>query len=85
MGNGERSVSGCLNDWRVRLASGVGTVAGAAFGLFVIRPLVDIHECWPGLLTFVAVAGVGGVLGRLVGGLLFRPSFDGPPSLPPPA
>jgi pantoate kinase len=85
MGNGERSGSGSWSDWRVRLATGVGTAAGAALGLFVIKPLVDIPGFWPGLIAFVAVTGVGGVLGRLVGGLLFRPSPGGPPNPPPPA
>ena len=85
MGSGERSGSGGRSDWRVRLATGVGTVAGAALGLFVMKPLVDIPGFWPGLIAFVAVTGVGGVLGRLVGGLLFRPSPGGPPNPPPPA
>ena len=83
MGNGERSGSDGSSDWRVRLATGVGTVAGAALALFVIKPLVDIPGFWPGLIAFVAVTGVGGVLGRLVGGLLFRPSSGGPPDPPP--
>jgi hypothetical protein len=85
MGNGERSGSGGRSDWSVRLATGTGTVAGAALALFVIKPLVDIPGFWPGLIAFVAVSGVGGVLGRLVGGLLFRPSSGGPPDPPPPA
>ncbi len=85
MGNGERSGSVGRNDWRVRLVTGVGTVAGAALGLFVIKPLVDIPGFWPGLIAFVAVSGVGGVLGRLVGGLVVRPSPGGPPNTPPPA
>ena len=83
MGNSERSGSGGRSDWRVRLATGVGTVAGAALGLFVIKPLVDIPGFWPGMIAFLAVSGVGGVLGRLVGGLLFRPSSGGPPDHPP--
>jgi hypothetical protein len=83
MGNGERSGSGGRSDGRVRLATGVGTVAGAAIALFVIKPLVDIPGFWPGLIAFVAVAGAGGVLGRLVGGLLFRPSSGAPPDHPP--
>ena len=85
MGNGERSGPDGRSDWRVRLATGGGTVAGAAIALFVIKPLVDIPGFWPGLIAFVAVSGVGGVLGRLVGGLLFRPSPGGPPNPPPPA
>jgi hypothetical protein len=85
MGNGERSGSGGRSDGRIRLATGVGTVSGAALGLFVIKPLVDIPGFWPGLIAFVAVTGVGGVLGRLAGGLLFRPSPGGPPNPPPPA
>ena len=72
MANGERSSSGGGSDWPVRLATGVGTVAGAALGLFVIKPLVDIPGFWPGLIAFVAVSGVGGVLGRLAGSLLFQ-------------
>ena len=83
MGNGERSGPGGRDDWRVRLATGAGTVTGAAVALFVIKPLVDIPGFWPGLIAFVAVTGVGGVLGRLVGGLLFRPSSGGPPDPPP--
>jgi hypothetical protein len=82
MGNGERSGSGGRGDWPVRLATGVGVGAGAAIGLFVIKPLVDIPGFW-GPIAFVVVTGVGGVLGRLVGGLLFRPSPGGPPSPPP--
>ncbi len=85
MGNGERSSSGGRSDWPIRLATGAGTVAGAAIALFVIKPLVDIPGFWLGLIAFVAVAGVGGVLGRLVGGLLFRPSSGGPPDPPPSA
>jgi hypothetical protein len=72
MGNGERPGSGGGGDWRVRLATGVGTVAGATVALFVIKPLVDIPGFWPGLIAFVAVSGVGGVLGRLAGYLLFQ-------------
>jgi hypothetical protein len=34
------------------------------------------------MIAFVIVTGAGGVLGRLVGGLLFRPS-GGPPGPPP--
>jgi hypothetical protein len=84
MGNGKRSGSrGRSDDWRVGLATGVGTVAGSAVALFVIKPLVDIPGFWPGLIAFVAVSGVGGVLGRLVGGLLFRPSSGGSPDPPP--
>jgi hypothetical protein len=79
MGNGERSGSGGRSDLPVRLATGVGTVAGAAIALFVIKPLVDIPGFWPGLIAFVAVTGAGAVLGRLVGGLRFRPSSGGPP------
>ena len=83
MGSDERSSSGGRSDGRVRLATGVGTVAGAALALFVIKPLVDIPGFWPGLIAFVAVSGAGGVLGWLVGGLLFRPSSGGPPDPPP--
>jgi hypothetical protein len=72
MANGERSGPVGRDDWRVRLAIGVGTVTGAAVALFVIKPLVDIPGFWPGLLAFVIVTGVGGVRGWIVGRLLLR-------------
>jgi hypothetical protein len=79
MENGERSGSGGGNDWQVKLATGVGTIAGAAVALFVIKPLWAVElPLWQGLLAFLAVTGVGGVLERTVGGLLFRPP-DHPP------
>jgi len=62
MGNGERSGSDGRGDWPVRLATGVGTAAGAAVALFVVRPLVELPFRL-GLLAFVAVPGVGGALG----------------------
>ena len=83
MGNGEQSGSGGRSDGPVRLATGVGTVAGAAVALFVVKPLVGELPFWPGLLAFVAVTGAGGVLGQLAGRLLFRPSSGGPPDHPP--
>jgi hypothetical protein len=82
MGNGERSGSGGRSDWPVRLAIGVGTCIGATIALFVIKPLVEL-PFWQGLIAFCLVTGGGGVLGRLVGGLLFRPSSGGPPDQPP--
>ncbi len=83
MGNGERSTPDGRSNGRVRLATTLGLMAGAALGLFVIKPLVDIPGFWSKLVAFAAVVGVGGVLGRLVGGLLFRPSTGGPPDSPP--
>jgi hypothetical protein len=71
MGNGERSGSGGRSNWPVRLATGAGAGAGAAVAL-LWRP--DLGGFWPGLIAFLIMMGVGGVLGRLVGGLLFRPS-----------
>ena len=80
MGNGERSGSGGRSDYPVRLAIGVGTIVGAAIALFVVRPLVDPPlPLWLGMIAFVAMCGVGGVLGQLAGRLLFRPSSGGPP------
>jgi hypothetical protein len=79
MGTGERSGSGGRSDLPIRLATGVGAVAGSAIALFVIKPLLEIPGFWPGLIAFVAVTGTGAVLGRLLGGLLFRPAFSGPP------
>src|SRR5262249_38751775 len=84
MGNGERSGSGGLSDWRVRLAPGVGLVAGAAIALLG-RPDFFGGGLCQGTLGCCVFMVVGAVLGLLVGGLLFRPSSGGPPSPPPPA
>jgi hypothetical protein len=73
MGNDERSGSGGRGDWPVRLAGMIGAGAGAAVALFVVKPLVEL-PFWLGVIAFAAMVGVGGILGRLVGGLLFRPS-----------
>jgi hypothetical protein len=37
---------------------------------------------WLGLLAFVLVCGIGGMLGRFVGQLLFRQSFRRPDNQP---
>ena len=45
----------------------------------------DVGGFWPGLIAFAVMTGAGGVLGWLVGGLLFRPSSGGPLDHPPQA
>ena len=82
MGNGERSGPGGPSDWRVRLATGVGIGAGAALAL-LWRPDVFGGGFWLGMIGFGVFMAVGAVVGRLVGGLLFRPSSGGPPDPPP--
>ncbi len=82
MGNGERSGSGGPDDWRVRLSTMVGASIFAAVALFVVRPLVEL-PLWLGTIAFCAMFGAGAVLGRLVGGLLFRPSPGRPPDPSP--
>ena len=84
MGNGERSGPGGRNDWRVRLSTGVGICAGATIAL-LWRPDFFGGGFWLGMLGFCLFMGVGAVLGRLVGWLLFRPSSGGPPASPPQA
>jgi hypothetical protein len=69
MGNGERSGSGGRNDWRVRLATMLGFGADASAAL-LWRP--SLEGLWAGPLGFGLVTGVGGVLGRLAGYLLFQ-------------
>ena len=81
MGNGERSGPGGRDDWRVRLATGVGAGAGTAAALLLRR---DLGSFWLGVIAFLIVLGVGAVLGRLVGGLLFRPSAARRTLRPPP-
>jgi hypothetical protein len=84
MGNGEKSGSGGQSDWPVRLSGAAGGMVGGAVGLFVVKPLIDLP---PGLgpFAFVALIGVGVILGQIVGGWLFRPSSGGPPGPAPPA
>ena len=74
--NGERSGSGDRSNWQVRLATMAGAGAGAAVGLLW---RTDLGGFWQGLTAFGIVTGVGAVLGRFVGGLLFRPASGGPP------
>ncbi len=81
MGNGERSGSTGRSDWPVRIAGMVGGAVAAAVAL-LWRP--DLGGLWPGLIAFAVAIAVGIVLGRLVGGLLFRPSSGGPTDVPPP-
>ena len=69
MGDSTRSGSGRRTDWRVRLATMVGTGAGAAVAL-LWHP--DLGSVWLGLLAFVAMLAVGGLLGRLAGSFMFR-------------
>jgi hypothetical protein len=70
----ERSGSGDRNVWRVKLATGVRTVAGASVGLVLRR---DLGSFWLGRLAFGVVTATGGVPGRLADGLLFRPTAGG--------
>jgi hypothetical protein len=82
MGNGERSGSGGRSNWPVTIGGMVGCAAGAAVGLFVVKPLVEL-PFWLGLIAMVALVAVGTKLGQLAGRLLFRPSSGGPPDHPP--
>jgi hypothetical protein len=70
------------DDWRVRLSGAAGGMVGATVGLFLVKPLIDFP---PGLGTFafIALTGVGVLLGQLAGERLFRPSSGGPPDHPP--
>lgn len=78
MGSGERSGPGGRDDWRVRIAT-VVVVAVCMAGAMVLGPVVGIHGFWPGMLAIAVAIIVGIVLGRFLGGLLFRPSSGGPP------
>ena len=69
-------------DWPVRLSGAAGGMVGGAVGLFVVKPLIEI-PVWLGPFAFVALIGVGVILGNIVGGRLFRPSSGGPPDHPP--
>lgn len=74
----EGSGSGGRGDWPVRLATMVGVAAGAVTAL-LWRP--DLFSgFWLGPIGFAIFIGIGGVLGQLVGRLLFRPSSGEPPA-----
>lgn len=76
MGNGERSDR--RTDWRVRLATMVGTGAGAALAL-LWHP--DLGSFWLGLVAFVALLAAGGLLGRLAGSFMFRQASASSPRI----
>lgn len=69
-------------DWQVRLCGAAEGMIGGAIALFVIKPLVEL-PFWLGPLAFVALIGVGIILGNLVGLRLFRVPSKG--SVSPPA
>ena len=62
------------------MLTSVGTAAGATVAIPLRR---DLGSLWLGTLAFLIAIGVGALLGRLVGGLLFRPSSGGAPDHPP--
>ena len=70
------------DNWPVRLSGAAGGMVGGAVGLFVVKPLIELPLGLGGV-AFIALIGVGVVLGNIVGGRLFRPSSGGPPDHPP--
>lgn len=69
-------------DWQVRLCGAVGGMIGGAIALFVIKPLVEL-PVWLGPLAFVALIGVGIILGNLVGLRFFPVPSKGTVNSPP--
>jgi hypothetical protein len=57
-------------------------MVGGAVGLFVVKPLIEL-PVWLGPFAFIALIGVGVILGNIVGWRLFRPSSGGPTDDPP--
>jgi hypothetical protein len=78
IGNDERSGRGGRDDWRVRITTAVGAPVGMGIAM-MLGPVVGINGFWPGVLSVTVAIILGSVLGRLVGGLLFRPSSARPP------
>jgi len=70
------------DDWLVRLSGAVGSMVGGVIALFVVKPLIEL-PLWLGPFAFVALIGVGSVLGNILGGRLFGSSSVGPPDPPP--
>ncbi|HMP04390.1 MAG TPA: hypothetical protein PKD86_12815 [Gemmatales bacterium] len=65
------------DDWRIRLCGAAGCLAGGTIALFVIKPMFEL-PLWIGGLAFVALIGIGIVLGQFIGSRLFPPSSGGP-------
>jgi hypothetical protein len=82
MVDGESSTSGNRNDWRVRVATSVGTLAGASLAL-LWRPEFFGGGFLIGMIGFLIFCGVGGVVGQLVGRQLVRQAPHLPPDHPP--
>ena len=78
-----RSGPGGRDDWRVRVTTGAG-VAACVAGVMALGPAVGIDGFWPGMLAIAVAIGVGILLGRFAGAMLFRPSAV-PPDPPPAA
>ena len=70
------------DEWPVRLSGAAGGMVGGIIGLFVVKPLIEL-PVWLGPFAFVALIGVGVILGNIVGGRLFQPSSGEPPNHPP--
>ena len=73
-------------DWPVRLCGAAGSMVGGAIGLFVVKPLIEL-PLWLGPIAFIALIGIGGILGNIIGARLFPPSSGTPqqeaePSVP---
>ncbi|MDX2036172.1 MAG: hypothetical protein SFX72_05940 [Isosphaeraceae bacterium] len=64
-------------DWRIRLTGAVGGAIGGALALFVVKPRVELPQ-WLGPFAFVAMIGIGVVLGNLLGAMLFPTPPAGP-------
>jgi hypothetical protein len=64
------------DDWRIKLATMVGTAAGAAVAL-LWHP--DLGSFWLALLAFMALLVAGALLGRFAGSFLFRQASGSSP------
>jgi hypothetical protein len=71
MGNGEQSGSSARNDWRVRIAGGIGAAITGGLALLVMS-LADMHLFPLGMIVFLAAIAVGLLLGQRAGSGLFR-------------
>ena len=72
-GSGERSDRTSGVDWRFRVANAVGAAVCMA-AVMVLGPRVGIEGFWPGMIAIIVAILVGMLLGRLVCGMLFRPT-----------
>jgi prolipoprotein diacylglyceryltransferase len=69
------------DDWRARLTGVAGGLLASVIALFLAKPMIELPRV--GAFALGGMIIVGGILGNIVGGWLFKPSSSSPPNHPP--